>query len=269
MSPYVLFWKSISVCVLFLFIATMGSSKDFEYLQEIPIGYEFVYEHWDQKNKKVTGLSIYRYSKKEIDGGVWIEEFNENTKPNRKAFTEKSTLFSPETGKVTRYIEKDFRKKYQIQNTYSQNKIKSHLTDGEQEKTWSLDIKKRLVPLEVVTLHLRKKWKKLQKKKSIVFDLYIPALAIELEKNGFSPSYSLIEMEAEVGKNIEIDTPLGKKTGQEVHISPTNWFIKTVLPKDKTNFLFIFETTEPHYLVRLEQGQYQHTLVELNSVSSP
>ena len=123
--------------------------------------------------------------------------------------------------------------------------------------------KEKVVPFEVVIFFLRKNLAEILQTKEYTFTLFLPLLAIELEKKGFPRSMSMIRMMVEPQEEIQMETPLGVQTAQTILVSPESGLLRALLPREKTHFEFTFTAGAPHHLLQFEEGKTRHILAHL------
>ena len=87
---------------------------------------------------------------------------------------------------------------------------------------------------------------------------------MELEEKGLPRSMSLVQMIIELKKDIIIDTPIGSMGAIKFIIVPQSRLLRALLPKEKTNFEFIFAKSHPHHLLQFKLGTTKHMLQEIN-----
>jgi len=198
------------------------------------------------------------------EGTKFIVEKNENTKPDGKVFTLKTLWFDAESGLPNLYEEEDFREDFRITNSYSGEFMRTRLEkDGRVMEFETNLTQKKAVPFEVVILFLRKNLQKILRTNDFSFNLFLPLLAIELEKKGLPRSLSMIRMIVEPKKEIQIETPFGLQTAQTIVVLPESALLRSLLPREKTHFEFTFGTDVPHHLFQFEEGKTRHVLTNL------
>ena len=95
------------------------------------------------------------------------------------------------------------------------------------------------------------------------FTLFLPLLALELQDKGLPRSMSMIRMVAELQEKISLDSPLGQIQGYKILIFPQSGILRTLIPREKTHFEFIFSAEAPHHLLEFEVGVTRHMLTQL------
>ncbi|MDH5561370.1 MAG: hypothetical protein OEY59_11015 [Deltaproteobacteria bacterium] len=263
MSKVFLRFYSVILCfpvVVSLWIADLNA---FEYKDQLINNQSLHYQHYNILEKKITGFSVITTESVLLEGKRLILELSQNKKPDGKVFSERKIYFEPESGRLVRYQETDFRSELHVTDLFEETKIKTEVKKGELAKSFSIEIEKGLVPFETITLAFQKEIKRLLKEKELPFLLYLPALAFELEKVGLPPSLSKLQMTAQIEKLDQFDTPLGQKKAVWIIARPVSVLIRSLLPKEKTEFRFVFMTEKPNYLLMFEENNTQSVLKEI------
>ena len=123
----------------------------------------------------------------------------------------------------------------------------------------------KAVPFEVVIFYLRKNLQEILQTKDYSFTLFIPLLAIELEKKGFPRSMGMIRMMVAPQGETQMETPLGDQTAQTILVLPESGLLRVLLPREKTHFEFTFTAAAPHHLLQFEEGKTRHVLTHINT----
>ena len=163
-----------------------------------------------------------------------------------------------------RYEEEDFRKDFRIINTYSEQKIKTHLYKS--GKILEFETEKGLVdivPLEIFFLYLRKNFQQILISDSFTFTLFLPILAMELEAKGLPRSMSMIKMIVDLKEEKIIDSVLGQVLARKLIVLPHSGLLRALLPSEKTNFEFLIAKNSPHHILEFKVGKTKHILREL------
>ena len=156
------------------------------------------------------------------------------------------------------------RKEFRITNSYTRQIMHTRLVEDGQILEFKTDLSaENAVPFEVVIFFLRKYLKQILQTKKFSFTLFIPLLAIELEKKGLPRSMSMISMWAESQEKIRKDTPLGVMNAHTILVSPQSGLLRALLPWEKTHFEFTFAAASPYHLLQFKAGKTRHVLTSL------
>lgn len=252
----------IFLLILFLHLFTFSAKGD--YSNELMPGAKIIFHHWNDEQSKITGYSNFLYEKITENGQQYILEQNENTKQDGEVYTRKKIWFLVSSGMPIRYEEEDFRKDFRIINTYSEQKIKTHLYKS--GKILEFETKKGLVdivPLEIFFLYLRKNFQQILISDDFSFTLFLPLLAMELEEKGLPRSMSMIKMTVELQEEKIIDSVLGQIWARKLIILPQSGLLRALLPRDKTNFEFLITKNSPYHVLEFKVGKTKHILREI------
>ena len=256
--------KIYFLSVLLLLVEISVSAKE-TYLSELVPDSKISFQHWNVKQSKISGYSYFHYERIIKNGMHFIIEKNKNTKPDGEVFTKKTLWFDASSGLPLRYEEEDFRKNFRIVNTYSGQIIKTILYKSEKILEFETDIGfENTVPMEIFFLFLRKNFQQILNSKEFSFTLFLPLLAMELEENGFSRSMSLVKMIVESKEDAIIETSRGSAEAVKFLIVPQSRLLRALLPREKTNFEFIFAKKIPHHILQFKLGNTKHILQEIN-----
>lgn len=212
------------------------------------------YEHWNTEKEKVTGYTDIQYIEKQKGNRNYLVEITENSHNNGEVFSRKELWLEKKTGKVLRYEEKELRTKIQTISEYGNKKITTMVSEEGNQIEFSIEIDNDLVPFETLPAYLQKSIPKILRKDAIKFELYLPALAIELEDKGLPASLSRFNMKATIKKKQRSKTALGRIETVEIELKPTSFFVKAILPKDKSKFTFVFARSAPHQLISFREA---------------
>ena len=106
------------------------------------------------------------------------------------------------------------------------------------------------------------------KEKRYQFNLYLPFIASELSKNGLPPSLSKLSMVAAVEVFRKEDTIFGQIEVVHIIVKPGFFLISTLLPKEKSQFRFVFSAQQPYYLLSFEEGETKSVLYEAQNLKN-
>ncbi len=218
------------------------------------------FHHWNAKKEKITGYTILSYET-DLNSGELLET-SRNMTNKQKVYLEKTIWFDLQTGELKKYQESDFRTDIKIINSYTNDRILTEVWEKGVKKDFKIKITSDLVPFEVLSHYLQAKIDNLQKKKSIRFTLYLPIIALELTNKGLPLSLSQLGMKASIIKIKDRDTIFGKKEVITVRVEPTSFFIKALLPSEKSRFDFYFISQQPNTLIQFEEGDTRTTLIK-------
>jgi hypothetical protein len=247
-------------CFLFGFILLVFFAQEllaFQFKNQLDDRSSKVFEHWNTKQKKVTGYTTVSYLTNEKTGELL--EISKNLDDKRIAFSEKKTWFDA-SGELKKYDESDFRTQVRTINTYSQNEIHTEIWEKDKKTEFKIEIQADLVPFEVLALHLQSKLTELEQTKSIPFTLYLPVLALELSKKGWPLSLSRLGMNAVVEAISSENTVLGNLQTITIRVEPTSFIIQALLPAEKSKFYFTFVRDKLFTLLQFEEGETQTRL---------
>lgn len=241
------------------------SADDFkEYLSTIKYA---EYHYWHKDQKKFIGVTKIEYNET-LDNKQRpsILEYSRNYDDEGALFIEKENWFLKKTGELSYYQEKDYRTKMQISDEIKADRIITKLRDNKEKIKLDTKNEKNLVLFETFTLQLQKMVPKIIKKKEIIFNLYIPVLALELKRNRLPLSLSKMEMTASLKKTKERQTIFGRRKTVEIVVQPNLFFLKTILPQDRSEFRLTYLAEYPHYLVIFEEGNIRYFLKKMRTV---
>ncbi|MBC8257573.1 MAG: hypothetical protein H8E38_01010 [SAR324 cluster bacterium] len=234
------------------------------YLAVLQPGSSAIFQHLNLKSAEITGQSRFSYQIMSRDGSSYIVENNENSKPDGEVFTRKTLWFEANSGVAKWYEEQDLRKNFRISSSYSGEIMYTRLDqDGEVLEFETNLNREQAVPFELVIFFLRKNLQQILQNKAYAFNLFLPLLAIELEKKGLLRSMSMIRMRVEAQPERQLKTPLGDLKAQTILLSPQSGFLRALLPREKTHFEFTFSAAAPYHLLQFEEGTTRHVLTEL------
>jgi len=249
----------VNAVLLLCFSTLHADGLDFKQLMRA--GEMMKYQHWNIKKKKVTGFTIVRIEEVGWENKPNILEINQNRRENGALYLEKRSWFDLKTGVLHRYVETDMRTGIEVVNSIENNRITTQIKEKNQIKEFTVDMESDLVPFEVLTLSLRKELPRLLKEQSYNFTLYLPIIASELSKKGLPLSLSKLSMVASVETFREVDCVLGTLDAVQILVKPGSFFITTLLPKEKSEFRFIFALQRPYYLLSFEEGETRSSLI--------
>ncbi len=205
-----------------------------------------------------------QYQLAEQGGKTYLQEKNENTKPDGTVFSRKALWFDMGTGILERYEEQDFRNNMRIVNSYSGNKARTRLTKEQKSREFVVDFStENTVPFEVILLYLRKHFRSIVKAERYTFSLYLPVLAIELEEKGLPLSLGRITMLARTEGETIVESSRGRFRAVRIDVFPESWALRTLLPREKSHFSFYIDLEFPHHILQFEEGETRHTLTIL------
>ncbi len=229
-------------------------------------GTELVYEHFHLQRQEVTGQSVFRYTQGTGDEAAFLLEFNENTKPDGEVFSRKQVRLDPQTWQPSHYVEEDLRKELRIENAYTSGQIQTRLTEKGDVREFTLDVPQSgVVPLETLMLFLRKNLSAFDEHPRLTFSLYLPALALELERNNLPRSMSLVSMVVVREGTQEVDSELGRVQADQILAYPESAMLRLMLPKSKTHFRFLIAKPAPHWILEFTEGETRHRLTSLTT----
>ncbi|MCP4749693.1 MAG: hypothetical protein GY866_02255 [Proteobacteria bacterium] len=231
--------------------------------EQLRIGEQLKYEHWNTKKKTTTGYTIVHYKPFLKDGKEFILETNQNTDKNGKVFSDKKTWFFRKTGEFSRYEETDYRTQTSISDQIMGKNIVTEIMNDSGIRRFTIEMESDLVPFEILTLMLQKKIPLIREKKRFEFSLYLPALTFELEKKHLPLSFSKLRMIARLEKHLQVDSVFGRKPAVSILVKPDSFLITSLLPRNKTEFRFTFLAEPPHYLIEFEENVTKNTLMEI------
>ena len=140
---------------LLLFLLLFDVFAKGDYSNELIPGAKIIFHHWDVEQSKITGYSNFLYEKITENGQQYILEQNENTKQDGEVYTRKKIWFLVSSGMPIRYEEEDFRRDFRIINTYSEQKIKTHLYQEPYMKYQKVT-KKNLIDMKIFLFCIKK-----------------------------------------------------------------------------------------------------------------
>jgi hypothetical protein len=253
--PYRLLFVTLLMCTL----TVTASALDFR--QQLRSVREIKYKHWHLQKNRTTGYTKIETKTMLKKGEKYFLETSLNQDRQGKVFSEKKVWYGFEAGQLESYTEVDYRTGISISNRIKAPKILTTVKEGDEQLEISLDMEKRLVPFEALTLFLQQSIPGLRKKQKMTFKLYLPAVAIELKRKGLPLSFSKFEMAASVVGMPQIETPLGLQPAIRILIKPTSFLINAILPKEKTKFHFTFMIEPPFLLLEFEENKTRSILI--------
>lgn len=221
-----------------------------------------VFKHWNTSKREITGYSHVRFFTENTQQKAYLVENNQNSHANGVVFSEKFTWFDPQSGEVVKYAEKDFRTDIQIVNTYTREGIKTEVTEEGVIRHLTVDGNPELVPFEIIAYYLQSKMDVFTRGKSISFKLYIPLIALELEKKGLPTSLSKVGMKATPENIVVQHTILGRIRTIKITVQPSSFLVNAILPDDKSRFDFVFQVDRPCQLLQLEEAETKMVLMD-------
>jgi hypothetical protein len=242
-----------------LLLTTTYSISALEFKDQLSPGLELKYRHWNEKKQKITGYTVIKH--KIINGEIVV--MSENINKKDKVYSSKQLWFNIEKGQLIKYEETDYRTGLSVKDLFFENNIKSYVKQKSEEKTFNIKLTDRLIPFEVIDLSLQKKVVDIINNKKIALTLYLPLIAFELDAYHLPIALSKLEVVAKFKKIETQKTLLGRKQCVWISVEPTSFFVKTLLPAEKTTFSFTFLAESPGYLLELIQGDVK---LQLDSV---
>lgn len=246
---------------LLILVASTLNVTALEFKKQLSPGLVLKYKHWNEKKQKITGYTIIEHKRGNKNEILIVSE---NINQKGEAYSNKKLWFVAETGKLIKYEETDLRNKLSVKDVFSEGTIKSYVKKANEEKTFTIKEAYKLVPFEVIDLAMQQKVPDVVKKHKIELVLYLPLIAFELETNHLPVSLSELEVAVTIRKIKVLDTIFGKKKCAMILIEPTSFWVKTLLPEEKTRFNFIFLAEAPGYLLEFQQGEVK---LQLESVT--
>lgn len=223
----------------------------------------YKYQHWNTKRKKITGYTEISYQFIHKNNKSYVLEKSKNTTAEKTLFSEKEVWFRQKTGEWVYSEETDHRSNTTVFTEQIGSQINTRITDKNETKLFSVDEENGLISIELLTLYLQKNMDDLTQNSVIDFVLFIPQIAMELDKNGLPLSWSKLKMVATLGNSELVETPFGKQSAVSVLVEPGSFLIKSLLPKDKTSFQFIFQEQKPHLLLKFVENETEAVLTEI------
>ncbi|MBU3915383.1 hypothetical protein KKA14_07595 [bacterium] len=254
---------------ILLFLFFTNPIEAIEFKESLRIGESLKYKHWNVKKNRITGYSVLDYSVFREEGKEYILESTQNVDEKGSVYSRKRSLFDFYTGRLERYEEHDLRTGMRVIDQFENTQVITQVIENDISKNISMKMDPDLVPMEVLTLSLQEKIPIFLKKQPYRFSLYLPAIAIELDKKNFPLSFSKIAFVASVENISEMDTVLGRRKTIKILVKVDSFFLSTLLPKDKTEFRFTYLTEPPYYLVAFEDIEGQIILMQITQKKSP
>ena len=214
-------------------------------------------KHWNLKKKKITGYTEINYSFSE--NGEQLIETSRNLHQDKEVFSEKKLWFTA-SGELTLYEEIDLKSGFKTQNLHEKNQINTRIWKKGEKTSFSIPKEDNLVPFEIISHYLQSKIPQLKKRSSFKFNLYLPAIALELKNKGFPTSFSIIEMKAKVSTIKSMQTLFGDKKVVVLTIRPTSFLINALLPDEKSVFWFTYLKNAPYELISFREGNTEFIL---------
>lgn len=255
------------VILLFAGLLSFNQLWALSFKDQIRVGESLKYKHWNTKKKKITGFTVLKYQTEEKNNKKYLLELNQNLHQDGKIFSEKKVWFDFMSGKFVKYKETDFRSNLTVTDLVAGENIITQIDKKQNSRQFFIKREADLVPFEVITLYLQKNFPLILKKKQLEFRLYLPIIAYELEKNHLPVSLSKLEMSASIEKKFKIDSIFGSTAAVQILVKPRSLLITSLLPKNKTEFRFVFATNPPHYLLMFEENVTQNILIEIEHSS--
>lgn len=249
------------VCSLLCVFKTQLFAFHFNFESQAGITYK--YKHWNSKRNKITGFTNISYNYVDRNDKKYLIEKSNNTNSAGVVFSEKVVWFKQKTGKWIFSEEKDYRSNTTVFTERTGNQIKTQIKEKDQIRHLTIDEENGLISFELLTLYLQKNISALAKKSSINFVLFIPHMALELEKKGLPLSWSKLNMIASVEKHELFETVFGKQPAIWIVVKPSSFLITSLLPKGKTEFRFIFQEQKPHLLLMFVENKTESILVKI------
>ena len=154
-----------------------------------------------------------------------------------------------------------------ITNSYQGRKVITSLRQGKKNIKFEVELKDEpSVSFELLLPFLRKNLYQIQNNEEFLFNLYIPALAIEFENSSLPRSMSLVRMRARKEQTITWESKLGDRKAVWLEIFPDSMMLRTLLPKKKSHFRFLLELDLPNHILQFEEGGNVYTLTVLKSI---
>jgi len=241
----------------------LGSEERQSYRDQLYSGVTMRFEHRHLEKQKVTGHTRIDYQRILQDGSPFWLETQRNSQADGTVYSEKKTWFDPDSGVLMRYQETDFRTGVTISDTIEQGRIITRVQDRERSKQLESDWENDLILFETLALSLRRMLPDILQKGQTSFALYLPVLAIELDKNHLPLSLSKLEMTVRLETQGEMETPFGRRAFVQLLLKPASFLVSSLLPKEKTEFRFRFLTQPPYHLVAFEENQTRSVLIEM------
>ena len=238
------------------------------YTSVFPTDLQLSYKHWNIVQKKITGFSHFRYENTLLNQQQVLREFNQNVDIYGKIFIEKTIVFEAQSGEILSSYEHDLRSDLTIANQYQKRDILSVLTQKEKTRTLALTIEEPIVPFEIVSFFLRKNFSTIQKREKTAFLVYLPAIAFELQKQGLPSSLSQLRMQIDIVETLSIQTAIGQKNAVRLRIRPQSFLLRSLLPKEKSEFFFLVDPSFPHYILRIEEANLHYILESVTTIPS-
>ena len=234
-----------------------------DFKEQLTSGLFLKYSHWNIEKRQLTGYTTIQYGTVETREGRYILETSQNMDADGKSFGKKEVWFASRSGRLTQYREIDFRSKTTVVDRFEGGKIATRISSAGEESKFSVAMDSSLVPFEVIALYLRKMLPEIgERSETHKFTLYLPLIAFELEKSNLPQTFSRIGVEIVREKELELETPLGTGPAIRLLIRPTSFWIRTLLPREKTEFRFTLSQRHPHHLLQFREGDTELTLVE-------
>ena len=253
---------------LFIFLASdFTLLAELKFRQQLPQSKIFHYKHWNLQKKEITGHTEITYRSVIKDDKEFILAQQRNLKTDGTLFWERLIWFHPTTGAPVYSQEKDYRAKIEISSEYQAAHLITtiFLPEKEQHQEFSLLLGTNVIPFELLTLWLQKQLPQLIRKKELNFILYLPRLAYELEKTPFPRSMAELSVKARMQPPRTWDSPMGKVEVVDLLVVPTDFLVKSLLPKEQSEFRFTFLRDAPHNLVSFQEKITQSLLIEIRS----
>ncbi len=252
-----IFFRIFSGAVLLLVISFDIAALEFK--NQLSPGLELKYRHWNEKKQKVTGYTVI--SHKIVNSEVILTSENFNKKG--KVFSHKQLWFNADTGQLIKYEEIDYRNGLFVRDLFSRSHIKSYVKQKSEEKKFKIELTDRLIPFEVIDLSLQKKIPQIIDHQKTKLMLYLPLIAFELDANHLPVSLSQLEVVAKLNGIKVQETLLGRQKCVWISVEPTSFWVKTLLPAEKTTFAFTFLVESPGYLLEFIQGDVRLQLEQI------
>ena len=255
---------TFSTLILSVSVSVQAGGLDFKPF--LSVGEQMKYHHWNVKEKKATGYTFIHVKNKIIGNRKYILAITQNQDEKGKLYLEKRSWFESDSGKLSRYTERDLRTGIQITNTFENKEITTRIDMNGKINKLAISAEQDIVPFEVLTLYLRKELNRLLKDGQITFVLYLPIIASELAKKGLPLSLSNLSMIASVESKPAVDSILGRIKTVQILVTPGSLLLTAFLPKEKSEFRFIFGLQAPHYLLSFEEGETRSELTQYKNL---
>jgi hypothetical protein len=247
--------------------SSRGDENGFCFKDQLYLDTTLHFEHRHVDRNEVTGHTRLRYETVILDGQTYLAESHQNSHSDGTVFSQKRVYFDPGTGRLSSYTETDFRSDVTIHNTVADGQIITRVEEGDRQKEIKTAADEDLVLFETLTLSLRQMLPDLLNQKNTHFTLYLPVVAIELEKKHLPLSLSKLRMNIKVEAQGETETPYGRQPYVQLMLEPASFLISSLLPKEKSEFRFRFIAQPPVHLIAFEEGGTRSVLTAVEKTS--